>query len=151
VCIGATVIGWDVNDGLFAIGLRNAHMGTMSPPEQTKGFNGFANQALNENKQRRKKKWLFFFFRRCLFSLRAWFANPLNPFVCSGGDIVPMSGDEESDFSAASSRTPSRPPTALDGASPLAQASNLSLVAVGVDTGNTGGLGDKSAASCVLR
>ena len=84
----------------------NAHMGTMSPPEQTKGFNGFANQALNENKQRRKKK-----------------NNQFGPACATVRGFTLASGDEESDFSAASSRTPSRPPTALDGASPLAQAS----------------------------
>ncbi|CAG7947800.1 unnamed protein product [Penicillium nalgiovense] len=84
----------------------NAHMGTMSPPEQTKGFNGFANQALNENKQRRKKK-----------------SNQFGPSCATVRGFTLTSGDEESDFSAASSRTPSRPPTALDGASPLTQAS----------------------------
>jgi serine/threonine protein kinase len=84
----------------------NAHMGTMSPPDQTKGFNGFANQALNENKQRRKKK-----------------NNQFGPACATVRGFTLASGDEESDFSAASSRTPSRPPTALDGASPLAQAS----------------------------
>ncbi|KAJ5257601.1 hypothetical protein N7524_009157 [Penicillium chrysogenum] len=75
-------------------------------PEQTKGFNGFANQALNENKQRRKKK-----------------NNQFGPACATVRGFTLASGDEESDFSAASSRTPSRPPTALDGASPLAQAS----------------------------
>ncbi|KAJ5485824.1 hypothetical protein N7530_000124 [Penicillium desertorum] len=84
----------------------NAHMGTMSPPDQTKAFNGFANQALNENKQRRKKK-----------------NNQFGPACATVRGFTLASGDEESDFSAASSRTPSRPPTALDGASPLAQAS----------------------------
>ncbi|OQE30880.1 hypothetical protein PENFLA_c002G10149 [Penicillium flavigenum] len=84
----------------------NAHMGTMPPPEQTKGFNEFANQALNENKQRRKKK-----------------NNQFGPACATVRGFTLASGDEESDFSAASSRTPSRPPTALDGASPLAQAS----------------------------
>ncbi|KAJ6180829.1 hypothetical protein N7519_011290 [Penicillium mononematosum] len=84
----------------------NAHMGTMPPPEQTKGFNGFANQALSDNKQRRKKK-----------------NNQFGPACATVRGFTLASGDEESDFSAASSRTPSRPPTALDGASPLAQAS----------------------------
>lgn len=86
----------------------NAHMGTMPPPEQTaKGFNEFANKTLNENKQRRKKK-----------------KNQFVPACATVRGFTPLaSGDEESDFSAASSRTPSRPPTGLDGASPLAQAS----------------------------
>ncbi|KAJ5516654.1 hypothetical protein N7527_008214 [Penicillium freii] len=85
----------------------NAHMGTMSPPEQTaKGLNGFANKTLNENKQRRKKK-----------------NNQFGPACATVRGFTLGSGDEESDLSAASSRTPSRPPTAFDGASPLAQAS----------------------------
>ncbi|KAJ5382620.1 hypothetical protein N7517_000531 [Penicillium concentricum] len=86
----------------------NAHMGTMSPPEQPKEFNGFASQTLNENmmpKQRRKKK-----------------KHQFVPSCATVHGFTPLaSGDEESDFSAASSRAPSRPPTALGGASPMVQ------------------------------
>ncbi|KAJ5158431.1 uncharacterized protein N7500_008082 [Penicillium coprophilum] len=88
----------------------NAHMGTMSSPEQTTHqFNGFENQTLNENmlpKQRRNKK-----------------KHQFVPARATVHGFTPLaSGDEESDFSAASSRAPSRPPTALGGASPLVQA-----------------------------
>ncbi|KXG48988.1 uncharacterized protein PGRI_028580 [Penicillium griseofulvum] len=87
----------------------NAHTGIMSPPEQTaKEFNGFANQTLNENmlpKRGKKKKGQF-----------------VSTCATVHGFTPLASGDEESDFSAASSRAPSRPPTALGGASPLVQA-----------------------------
>lgn len=91
----------------------NAHMGTMSPPKQpTNGFNGFPNQMLNANimpkEQRRKNKK----------------KNQVAPACATVHGFTPLaSADEESDFSTTSSRAPSRPPTAFDGASPQIQPS----------------------------
>ncbi|KAI2721627.1 hypothetical protein DTO027I6_1195 [Penicillium roqueforti] len=120
---------------------HNAHMG-ISPPEQTtKGFNGYTNQTLNENmlpKQKRKKK-----------------KNQFGPACATVRGFTPLaSGDEESDFSAASSRAPSCPPTALGGASPLIQASTghgvsalklqLNTLSLSDDTAGLGGLVSKT-------
>lgn len=91
----------------------DAHMGSMSPPKQpVNGLNGFANQTLNAkmmpSSQRRKNKK----------------KNQVAPTCATVHGFTPLaSGDEESDFSAASSRAPSRPPTAFDAASTLAHAS----------------------------
>ncbi|KAJ5577066.1 AGC-kinase C-terminal [Penicillium sp. DV-2018c] len=50
--------------------------------------------------------------------------DQIGPACATVRGFTPLqSGDEESDFSATSSRAPSRPPTARGGASPLAQAS----------------------------
>ncbi|KAJ5793887.1 AGC-kinase C-terminal [Penicillium paradoxum] len=91
----------------------DAHMENMSPPKQlANGFSGFANQTLKANmmpksqRRRNKKK------------------NEVAPACATVHGFTPLpSGDEESDFSAASSRAPSRPPTALDGSSVLVHAS----------------------------
>ncbi|KAJ5861561.1 AGC-kinase C-terminal [Penicillium soppii] len=92
--------------------LPNAHMGKMSPPK-VKGFSGLANPALNQDllpkSQRRKNK-------------KKTHA-PAAACATVHGFTPLASGDEESDFSAASSRAPSRPPTALGGASPPVQPS----------------------------
>lgn len=93
--------------------LPNAHMGNISTPK-AKGLTGLANPALTPDllpkSQRRKNK------KRT--------EAPAAACATVHGFTPMASGDEESDFSAASSRAPSRPPTALGGASPLAQPSN---------------------------
>jgi serine/threonine protein kinase len=90
-----------------------AHGGTMPPPkQQVNGLHGFANQTFNTDiiskPQRRKNKK----------------KNQVGPACATVHGFTPLpSGDEESDFSTTSSRAPSRPPTARDGASPMVQAS----------------------------
>ncbi|CAG8948457.1 unnamed protein product [Penicillium salamii] len=83
----------------------------MDAPPKAKGFTGLANPTLTPDllpkSQRRKTK------RRT--------EAPVAACATVHGFTPLASGDEESDFSAASSRAPSRPPTALGGASPLVQ------------------------------
>ncbi|CAG8067621.1 unnamed protein product [Penicillium salamii] len=87
------------------------HIAHMDAPPKAKGFTGLANPTLTPDllpkSQRRKTK------RRT--------EAPVAACATVHGFTPLASGDEESDFSAASSRAPSRPPTALGGASPLVQ------------------------------
>ncbi|KAJ5561546.1 Serine/threonine protein kinase [Penicillium sp. DV-2018c] len=94
--------------------VSKAHEGTMGPPKQrVNGPNGLVTQGFNADvwtpprrKIKKKKK------------------DQIGPACATVRGFTPLqSGDEESDFSATSSRAPSRPPTARGGASPLAQAS----------------------------
>jgi serine/threonine protein kinase len=119
--------------------LHNTHMGNRSPPN-VKGFSGLANPALNQDllpkSQRRKNKKKK--------------QAPASSCATVHGFTPLPSGDEESDFSAASSRAPSRPPTAIGGASPLAQPSaghgvsalklQLNTLNLSDPTAGTGGL-----------
>ncbi|KAJ5135290.1 Serine/threonine protein kinase [Penicillium bovifimosum] len=89
-----------------------AHEGTMPPPkQQVNGPNGLANQKFNADMWKRPRR-------------KVKKKNQVAPACATVRGFTPLaSGDEESDFSTTSSRAASRPPTARDGASPLAQAS----------------------------
>ncbi|KAJ6019125.1 hypothetical protein N7499_009716 [Penicillium canescens] len=119
----------------------DAHMCNMSPPRMNNGFGDFAKPGLNPHMkpQRRKNKK----------------KNQVGPACSTVRGFTPLaSGDEESDFSAASSRTPSRPPTSLGGGSPLAQPSTghgvsalklqLNNLSLADNTGATSGLASQT-------
>jgi serine/threonine protein kinase len=121
----------------------DAHMGNLSPPRINNGFGDFAKPGLNAHmlpkSQRKKNKK----------------KNQVGPGCSTVRGFTPLpSGDEESDFSAASSRAPSRPPTALDGGSPLVQPSTghgvsalklqLNTLSLADNTGATSGLASQT-------
>jgi serine/threonine protein kinase len=119
----------------------DAHMCNMSAPRMNNGFGDFAKPGLNPHMkpQRRKNKK----------------KNQVGPGCSTVRGFTPLaSGDEESDFSAASSRAPSRPPTSLGGGSPLVQPSTghgvsalklqLNNLSLADNTGATSGLASQT-------